>query len=123
MLKAERQRDAARMAVKAAEFAIIQPGQRITAQVIRDYVLYVTGVEWEEIAGPRRAQKLVTIRHAMIFLLHKHCHHLSLPAIGRYVGNRDHSTIFSAIKNVEANPGRYAYIVGPAKKALGMEGG
>lgn len=48
-----------------------------------------------DILSPRRAKNLVFARHLALYLAVKHTK-LSLPVIGRLVGDRDHSTIIHA---------------------------
>lgn len=40
-----------------------------------------------------RYRRVARPRQVAMYLMRQHCHHLSLPAIGRLLGNRDHTTI------------------------------
>lgn len=57
------------------------------------------GLAKERLAGQGRTQLVVTVRHAVAYVLRKHCG-LSYPAIGQLL-NKDHTTIMSAVKSVE----------------------
>lgn len=81
----------------------------------------VSGVSIREMLGRWRNKRAVLARQSAMYLcrtLGSDCE--SFPQIARHFG-RDHSTVFHACASVEANPDRYAGIIEPAKKALGVE--
>lgn len=82
-------------------------------------VVRVSGHEWSDIVGRRRFKPYILPRHAAMYLLVKRYGH-SLPSAGKHVGNRDHSTVLNAIRNVEADPEKYAHIIKPIEQELGL---
>lgn len=59
------------------------------------------GLTHEDLIGPRRARIYARPRQIAMYLCRQHCRHLSLPAIGRAFGNRDHTTVMHACKKVD----------------------
>ncbi len=59
-------------------------------------VAAVTGVSPDEIYGVHRTVSTVRARHLAMYLATVYCTRLSLPAIGRLMGGRDHTTIIHA---------------------------
>lgn len=57
------------------------------------------GATYEEIIGPDTTRSLVAKRHQIIWEVNERFD-LSLPAIGRYFGRRDHSSIHFALKKI-----------------------
>lgn len=57
-----------------------------------------TGFTFDDVRGPSRLKRLVAVRHAAIVAVAREFPELSLPAIGRIFGGRDHSTIIHALK-------------------------
>ena len=68
------------------------------AQIIRQ-VADKHGIEVEHMIGPRRTRPLVNARIEAYCRLYNECPQMSLPAIGRAVGGRDHTTVLHAIRN------------------------
>lgn len=54
-----------------------------------------------DIRGPKRAKPIATARHIAMFLMK---YHLDMPfaEIGRYFGDRDHTSVMHAVKKIEA---------------------
>jgi chromosomal replication initiator protein len=65
--------------------------QRILEAVSREF-----GTTPKLLKGPRRDRQLVLARFAAVALVLELCPELSLPAIGRLLGQRDHTTIIHA---------------------------
>jgi len=72
----------------------------ITVSKIKRVVAAYYGVAVSDIISPRRQQSIVRRRHVAVYIT-KRMTSLSLPAIGRAFGNRDHTTILQAVRNVE----------------------
>ena len=72
------------------------------------------GVGTAEIVGERRHQHVVKARHALMWEM---CKHLtwSMPRVGRFLGDRDHTTVLHAKRRVEAaiRAGHYQPVVWP----------
>lgn len=56
-----------------------------------------SGISVEDLKGPRRYRHLAWPRHLAIYLMRRHCLHLSTSMIGRIVGGRDHTTVLHAM--------------------------
>ena len=80
-----------------------QPGDLMSHQVIdilRNNCQPVTGISWSDICSPRRFRSIVVVRHVVAYLMLTQTG-MSLPAIGRRLGGRDHSTIHNARLKVD----------------------
>ena len=60
-----------------------------------------TGVPIEEILGRRRVLPVATARHEAIWRVRR-ATKWSLPRIGRFFGDRDHTTVLNSIRRMEA---------------------
>ena len=105
LLKAEIERLAIKRA--AEQVALLEasaPISRVGMTSIRDIftaVSFVTNFSIDELLGPRRSKKVVAARHIAYWLLRELRPDLSYPAIGRAVGQRDHTTILSGIRRFQ----------------------
>lgn len=68
-------------------------GHDIAREIARQH-----GVRLRELVSDRRDRHLVTARQHAMWRMKYECHHLSLPAIGRILGNRDHTTVLHGIR-------------------------
>ena len=66
---------------------------------ILETVATTVGIELEDLTGSSRKKALVKARHIAIFLIRENTS-LSLPEIGRLMGNRDHTTIYHAHQKI-----------------------
>ena len=69
--------------------------QRLAATVADEW-----GVSGFELVSARRTEILIRPRFTLIWLM-KNVSPMSLPQIGRLVGNRDHTTVIYALRRVE----------------------
>jgi chromosomal replication initiation ATPase DnaA len=60
------------------------------------------GISMDQLTSHNRSKKFINARLLAYYRLHKELG-LSLPQIGRYIGDRDHSTVFYGIKRYELN--------------------
>jgi hypothetical protein len=60
----------------------------------------VTAVKVRELRGPSRKRRIARPRQVLCWFLKKRTM-LSTPQIGRFVGNRDHSTVIHAVRKVD----------------------
>jgi hypothetical protein len=56
------------------------------------------GVKYSDLKSPRRQKHLVMARQEAMWLIRKECPGLSLPAIGRLFGGKDHTTVLHACR-------------------------
>jgi chromosomal replication initiation ATPase DnaA len=59
-------------------------------------------ITMDQLTSHNRSKKFINARMLAYYRLHKELG-LSLPQIGRYIGDRDHSTVFYGIKRYELN--------------------
>ena len=59
------------------------------------------GLSMVEVRGPRRARPLAQARHLIAYLAHEYAD-FSLPAIGRALGGRDHTTILHSVRKASS---------------------
>lgn len=83
---------------------IIRP---ITGHTVLRLVAKLSPYSLAALKSHRRPADLVRWRHIAVWLMIKHCPHLSLPQIGAIIGGRDHSTIINSKRRVEAELERF----------------
>ncbi|WP_223211708.1 chromosomal replication initiator protein DnaA [Mycoplasmopsis maculosa] len=74
--------------------------ETITPETIIDYVAKYYKISKKDILGKGRQKEVVLARHIAIYLIRDQIN-IPLQQIGRFFGNRDHSTILNAIKKIE----------------------
>lgn len=67
------------------------------AEIVRE-VAIKHGVRVAHMKGESRTAHLVRARQEAFYRLYGECAHLSMPAIGRFMGGRDHTTVLHGIK-------------------------
>ncbi len=80
---------------------ILQIGGRegpFKAQKIALAVAKKHGLKYSDLKSPRRLRELVNARQEAMWLIRRECPALSLPAIGRLFGGRDHTTVLHACR-------------------------
>lgn len=68
---------------------------------VLDVVAEAYGMTRHDLVGAGRTKPVVEPRHAAMWLARKLTNH-SLPAIGRAIGRRDHTTVLSGIRRIQA---------------------
>ena len=68
---------------------------------IKKWTALETGVSLESMVGNRRFRPMAHARQLAMFRLHRLRQDLSLPAIGRHLGGKDHTTVLHAIRKAE----------------------
>ncbi|WP_029513449.1 chromosomal replication initiator protein DnaA [Mycoplasmopsis primatum] len=79
---------------------IQQVKEKITPDIIIDYVAKYYKITRSELLGKSRRKDVVLARHIAIWITKKQLD-LSLEQIGKLFGNRDHSTIINAVKKID----------------------
>ena len=74
--------------------------RRPTMEIILKLVCEEMGVTAKEVKGRKRVATIATPRKVAVFLCRRHTDE-SFPALGRFFGDRDHTTILSAHQSVE----------------------
>jgi chromosomal replication initiator protein len=85
---------------EAREVVTVEPRSLYAREIVSVVATYF-GVTVGEMRGARRTGTLITPRHVAMYLVSDTCPHLSLPAIGRFFGGRDHTTILYAVRKVD----------------------
>lgn len=75
-------------------------GRFVTQQIIR-HIAAVYGIDARTITSPDRHARVVRARHIAMYLS-RHITKASMPWIGRQFGGRDHTTVLSGIRKMEA---------------------
>lgn len=85
---------------------------RVTASQVLALVAAETGYSVAQLTGGQRPRPLAHARQAAYYRIYTECKHMSLPAIGRLIGGRDHTTIrHGLIRHCERIGIRYESIV------------
>ncbi len=72
-----------------------------SAEEILAAICEVSGETKWDILGPRRNIRLARARQVACYLIKIHRPNMSFPHIGRFMGDRDHTTIMHAVRKVE----------------------
>jgi len=75
---------------------------RIRAHEVAAYVADLHNIPMRGFYGPQRTRTIARARQVAMYCIRSLCPHMSLPAIGRMMGNRDHTTILHGVRNIEA---------------------
>ena len=73
---------------------------QVTVERILDRVSKKTGVSIEDIKSKKRQKSIAYARHTSIYLI-RQLTDMSLAAIGRVIGDRNHTTIMSSLDVIE----------------------
>jgi chromosomal replication initiator protein len=79
---------------------VIKPHGRITGQQVIAAVADDAGLYVGVLIGQSRIRPVARPRQVAAYLMRRLCLHLSRPAIGRLLGNRDHTTIIHAERKI-----------------------
>jgi chromosomal replication initiator protein len=75
-------------------------GDRVTIELIANAVADVWGVSVADLRGPRRFHSYVDPRHVAFALAYKLTQH-SVTVIGRWFGDRDHTTVLNGMRRFD----------------------
>ncbi|WP_433935166.1 helix-turn-helix domain-containing protein [Brevundimonas diminuta] len=75
---------------------------RVTGRQVADFVAERHGLTFQQLISPHRVTRIARPRQIAMYVMREVCPHLSLPAIGRLLGGRDHTTILHGINRIEA---------------------
>jgi chromosomal replication initiator protein len=73
----------------------------MTSDAILHRAAELFAVTTKDLTGPRRTPDLLHARFAAAYALRRYCQDMTLCAIGRALGGRDHSTIINALRRAE----------------------
>jgi len=80
---------------------IVLPHRQLEPGEILERVAIYYGVTREDLLGPRRSREVALARQVAMYLV-RELTSLSLPQIGREVGNRDHTTVLYGVDKIAA---------------------
>jgi chromosomal replication initiation ATPase DnaA len=90
------QAEAEREAEIAGKFAVAKESRMVGTEILR-LIESITGIDRNVITGGTKAQKIMRVRWDAICLIKHLRPDYSLPAIGRVMGGRDHTTVLNAL--------------------------
>ena len=76
--------------------------RRLTAQQVIAAVAMDAGLRADDLKTDARYRRVARPRQIAMFLMRRLCPHLSMPAIGRILGGRDHTTILHGVRQIYA---------------------
>lgn len=74
---------------------------RITGRAVADFVAERHGMTFERLCVTCHRRALARPRQIAMYAIRQLCPHMSLPAIGRLLGGRDHTTVLHGIRKIE----------------------
>jgi chromosomal replication initiator protein len=83
------------------DFFDIDSNKKITIVDIIQKVSEKFNVTAEEIKSKSRHDKIIIPRHTVMYLTRNYINDMTMDDIGKEIGNRDHSTVVSAVKKIE----------------------
>lgn len=105
-----------RAMVEAGEIELLdserKPIHEIVREVLADFPQYCIA----DLKSPRRNDNLVAVRHLAIYEVRKQRPDMSLPAIGRWFGGRDHTTVLHSIRKLESISGNKLPVLKPSER-------
>lgn len=88
--------------IKAGEIEFAPPERRTILMIVTEALQEFPGVTIERIKGPSRNRAICRARMEAIYAVRMERSDLSYPAIGRWFGGRDHTTILHSVRKIEA---------------------
>lgn len=93
------------LSIASLEIAADEAGSFATRKSIPEIVLEVLqshpGITVADLKGPRRGVPVVRARMEAIYAVRTQRPDMSLPAIGRWFGGRDHTTVLHSVRKME----------------------
>lgn len=89
------------------------------AQWVRRACAAVFDIDEALLIGPSRLRELTVPRQATCYVLHQRFPNMSYPALGRFMGGRDHSTIIHAVKVTQARLAHDPELAGKVSALIG----
>lgn len=88
--------------VSAGEIEIVNMERPTITQIVMEVLKDFPGITIEDLKSAHRTRKFVTPRHVAMYEVYKRRPDLSYPRIGKWFGGRDHTTLISAVRKIEA---------------------
>lgn len=98
------------MSIASLDIAADETGQFPTRKSIPDIVYEVLashpGITVADLKGPRRSTPIVRARMEAVYAVRMQRPDMSYPAIGRWFGGRDHTTVLHSVRKIDAAKGK-----------------
>lgn len=88
--------------LKTGEIEFPKCDKRTILTIVTEVLQRFPGVTIPQVKGPTRHRDIVAARQAAMYAVRQERQDLSFPAIGRWFGGRDHTTVLHAVRKVEA---------------------
>jgi chromosomal replication initiation ATPase DnaA len=79
-----------------------EPPRKTMKEIVEEVLVKFPGVTLSDVRGRRRVRSINVPRQLAIYEVHRQRNDLSTPAIGRWFGGRDHTTILHAIWKMDS---------------------
>lgn len=73
---------------------------RVSARAVADFVAKRHNLTFAHMQSPRRSWDIARPRQIAMYAIRELCPHMSMPAIGRLLGGRDHTTILHGVRKI-----------------------
>lgn len=88
--------------VDAGEIELINMERKPVTEIVREVLADFPEFTIADLKSARRSKELVKVRQLAVFEVRKQRPDMSLPAIGRWFGGRDHTTILHSVNKITA---------------------
>lgn len=88
--------------VDAGEIELINMERRAVPEIVREVLAEFPEFSIADLKGVRRSRKLVKVRQLAVYEVRRQRPDMSLPAIGRWFGGRDHTTVLHSVNKIAA---------------------
>lgn len=87
--------------IKRGEIEVVSHSRRSISQIVGSFLLRCPRFSSNDVKSQKRHCETVMIRHIAMYLVHVERPDISYPAIGRWFGGRDHTTVMFAVKKIK----------------------
>lgn len=94
-------------------------GSTLDADHIKRAVCKVMGIGKNDLLGPYRLRQYVNARFIAYWFMRRHTR-LSLPHIGKLMGDRDHATVMNGLAHIKRHPEKFAPWIAAVAERLGV---
>lgn len=84
--------------IETGEVVLTDPSRRTVLQIVKGVLEEFPGISIADLKSPTRNRKIVKARQIAMYEIRRQRPDMSLPAIGRWFGGRDHTTALHSIR-------------------------
>jgi hypothetical protein len=88
--------------LKAGEIELVNVGRRTVSQIVDLVLKDFPKITISQVKGAGRRRDVVAARQKAMWVVRQERPDLSFPAIGRWFGGRDHTTVLHAVRKIDA---------------------